>query len=39
MIDTERGTGAAVVCNTEVRIDNDPRPKMLQLLLDAAANF
>ncbi|MFE2958536.1 serine hydrolase domain-containing protein [Nocardia tengchongensis] len=38
MIDTKRGVGAAVVCNTEVRIDNDPRPKMLQLLLDAAAN-
>ncbi|MFI6586179.1 serine hydrolase domain-containing protein [Embleya sp. NPDC050493] len=37
MLDTRRGVGAAVVCNTEVEIDADPRGRMLQLLLDAAA--
>lgn len=37
MLDTKRGVGAAVVCNTEVAIDADPRVQMLQRLLDAAA--
>ncbi|MFI6586180.1 serine hydrolase domain-containing protein [Embleya sp. NPDC050493] len=37
MLDTKRGAGATIVCNTEVAIDADPRGQMLQLLLDAAA--
>ncbi|MFE3059422.1 serine hydrolase domain-containing protein [Nocardia sp. NPDC059236] len=39
MLDAERGVGAAVVCNTEIAIDHDPRPAMLQLLLDGAAQI
>ncbi|WP_256279742.1 serine hydrolase domain-containing protein [Rhodococcus erythropolis] len=37
MLDTVRGVGAAVVSNTEVTIDADPRGEMIRLLLDAAA--
>lgn len=37
MFDTKRGVGAAIVCNTEVAIDADPRGQMLQLLFDAAS--
>lgn len=34
MLDTKRGVGAVVLCNTEVGIDADPRPQMLQILLE-----
>ncbi len=37
-IDTVRGVGAAIVMNTEVAIDADPRPQMLKQLMDAAAS-
>lgn len=36
-LDTARGVGAAIVMSSEVAADNDPRPRMLQQLLDAVA--
>lgn len=38
MLDTRRGVGAVVVCNTEVAIDGDPRGEMLHRLMEAAAS-
>jgi CubicO group peptidase (beta-lactamase class C family) len=37
MLDTKRGVGAAVVCNTELALEGDPRVAMLHRLMDAAA--
>ncbi len=37
MLDLRRGVGAAVVCNTELALEGDPRGTMLQQLMDAAA--
>ncbi|MDF2467742.1 serine hydrolase domain-containing protein [Rhodococcus erythropolis] len=37
MLDTRRGIGAVVVCNTELSVDGDPRPQMLQILLESVA--
>lgn len=36
MLDTKREVGAAVVCNTEITLDGDPRVTMLHRLMDAA---
>ncbi|OFV75270.1 D-alanyl-D-alanine-carboxypeptidase/endopeptidase AmpH precursor [Rhodococcus erythropolis] len=37
MLDTARGVGAAVIMNSEVMVDSDPRGAMLQELLDSAS--
>ncbi|WKG03914.1 serine hydrolase [Mycolicibacterium sp. HK-90] len=37
MLDTKRGVGAAVVCNTELALEADPRATMLHQLMDVAA--
>ncbi|OBC07727.1 hypothetical protein A5784_07990 [Mycobacterium sp. 852013-50091_SCH5140682] len=37
MLDTKRGVGAAVVCNTEIQLEGDPRVELLHRLVDAAA--